>query len=126
MELKEGMYVRTNNGKIGKIIDINLGQEEKLYILDSSSVYFYYKEDISKSSYSLLGNDKEPCLIEAGDYVNGYKVDYISSYGVHIDTYLGNLSEFGFGENEDLIEIENIKSIVTKEQFESMSYKVGE
>lgn len=38
MKLEVGMYVRTDKGKIGKIIDINLGLEYERYILDSSEI----------------------------------------------------------------------------------------
>ena len=71
-----------------------------------------FNEEIVKVSHNLID------LIEVGDYVNGGQVrektkDYIRISG-------GNFI-FEYLENE-----KDIKSIVTKEQFESMSYKVGE
>ena len=51
--------------------------------------------------------------IEVGDYVNGEKVTDTWN-GNRIETHRSNFHE------------DNIKSIVTKEQFESMEYKVGE
>lgn len=114
MKIKEDMYVRTKQGKIGKIIDINLGQEEKRYILDSSSVYIYCEEDISKASHNTID------LIEVGDYVNGYKVYYCycadeDSTDLFIDTEKGR---------QWLDKPSQVKSIVTKEQFESMKYSL--
>ena len=53
-------------------------------------------------------------LIEVGDYVNGYKVSNI------FDEYITT------EDDQITIDKEDIKSIVTKEQFESMKYKVGE
>ena len=58
--------------------------------------------------------------MKVGDYVNGHKVIYIS----------GNINKKVYVEYvnmNDLLEIklEQITSILTKEQFESMEYKVG-
>ena len=113
MELREGMYVRTKKGKIGKVIDINLGQEQKRYILDSSSVYIYDREEILKASNNIID------LIEVGDYVNGFLV---------VDKYYDYANkEWRLNDRNGLICTEkNIKSIVTKEQFENVSYKVGD
>lgn len=114
MELEVGMYVRfktlSNEVKIGqiKLIDNNI------YELDNNEVTS--DKYIIKASHTLLGNNEEPCLIEVGDYVNGEKVTSIETNGWlgfrNHDLYLSDESE--------------IKSIVTKEQFESMSYKVGD
>lgn len=109
MVLKKGMYVRTDTG-IGKYIDYN---EIEFGNLKCKATY----RQISKASHNLLGNDKEPCLIEPGDYVNGKKVKYVG-----VDSYgIGYLVM----EHEQYLE-EDIETIVTKEQFESMSYKVEE
>jgi len=55
MEIKERMYVRTKDGRIGKVVDVfsmimdvDLDQKEKRYVLDSSNVYCYCEEDIKK------------------------------------------------------------------------------
>ena len=115
MKLEEGMYVRTKEGKIGKIIDINLGQEEKRYILDSSSVYIYYEKDISKSSHNIID------LVQLGDYVNGYPVYETIEYPDNTRAIV--IAD----DNKSIIWEESsqyIKSIVTKEQMESMKYEV--
>lgn len=119
MELKEGMYVRTEYG-IAKITE-----KEDDYISCDNTIMRSYGENFYSWSISGLEFLKEPSynitdLIEAGDYVNGRLVckideeDYLYLIGFDAD---GNYYEES---------LRNIKSIVTKEQFESMSYKVGE
>ena len=112
MELEIGMYVRTDNGIIGKIYE-KIG--DMFTYKDNNRDYITYgllHTEIIKSSYNIID------LIEVGDYVNGGQVrektkEYIRiSGGKHLWEYL---------EKE-----EDIKSIVTKEQFESMSYKVDD
>lgn len=62
----------------------------------------------------LLGKNSESIidLIEVGDYVNGEEV--IKRTGKVIETYCN-----------EYITDQYIKSIVTKEQFKSVEYKVG-
>ena len=105
MKLEEGMYVRTKWG-INQINEY-VPQSGQLYLKTDVCV----KSNVIKSSHNIID------LIEVGDYVNGGQVrekkeDYIRISG-------GNFMFQYLKENE-------IKSIVTKEQFESMSYKVGE
>lgn len=101
MKLEVGMYVRTKDGRIDKIEDI---RNDFIYIENSD---YGYRKDYFKASHNIID------LIEEGDYVNGWKVQE-----------LDELWEYDIdGTCEQPI---NIKSIVTKEQFESMSYKVGE
>ena len=72
--------------------------------------------------------------LEEGDYVNGYKIDYINSkcetpflrsnqpYRVD-NTLYSTLAKKGKDYNQPLhFYNEDIKSIVTKEQFEAMKY----
>ena len=120
MKLEVGMYVRTKEGFIAKIEYID---KETGGIDCDNSVKTMYEQHYSclwgdevkglivKTSHNIID------LIEVGDYVNGGQVrekkeDYIRISG-------GNFMFQYLKENE-------IKSIVTKEQFESMSYKVGE
>ena len=109
MKLEVGMYVRTKDGTIERIIE--LGYQDKKYVsFSKDNEYLTYKDKI-KASHNIID------LIEVGDYVNGYKVTHRTK------------SLLGFEDGQDgdwYLSNENIKSIVTKEQFESMSYKVGE
>lgn len=120
--MKVGEYVRTKNGEIGKLVNVEI-----YYVLG--------QDDKDKFSCVLFNNSYVPCivsndfiikkgqliyLIEVGDYVNGLKVDEIDEKGIYnYNSYDGwriNIASC----NED------IKSIVTHEQFSQMEYRIGE
>ena len=110
-KLEPNMYVRTKWGYICKIININDFREPSMkYGVEASylkDIMFIGDDDISKASHNIID------IVQVGDYVNGYEV-------TSKDQFLG------FG-NHDWYMLDNeIKSIVTKEQFEQMAYKVGE
>ena len=106
MKLEVEMYVRTKNDEIGKIRVIIDG----LVFINTNQYY----STVSKASHNIID------LIEAGDYVNGLVITRIcedtETKKKYINLY-GSISEW---------EEEDIKSIITKEQFESMSYKIGD
>lgn len=120
MEIKEGMYARIDNdfrticlgiGKIKKIV------EDAVYV-ETTKDFFngmlvsYNKNQIEKASYNLID------LIEVGDYVNGVEVEEINDKEIMlVDTHLWIDKE---------VANRLIESIVTKEQFNSMKYEVGE
>ena len=112
-KLEVGMYVRTkNNPYIPSEIAQIIKMDDKYIYLDidkDSNVVWEYPEYIKKASHNIID------LIEAGDYVNGWKVLYWTDGTKIIDD----------GYASDLNKIK-IKSIVTKEQFVQMAYKVGE
>ena len=122
MELEVGMYVRTKWGYICKIININDFREPSMkYGVEASylkDIMFIGDDDISKASHSLLGNNEEPCLIEEDDYVNGDIVTKIKEDEQN-NKYIVTIFN-------DVYYDKDIKSIVTKEMFSSMSYKVGD
>lgn len=118
MKLEVGMYVRSKvNGLIGKIANIEELVNEKgvlYYELEKKgSGYGFCSTEIDsvKASFNIID------LIEVGDYVNGCKVH---KKGNCLTIILDNEENIGW------INPDDIKSIVTKEQFEQMSYKVGE
>ena len=120
-----GNYVRTKNGIIGKIerkqlIGYSDWTIDTLYYNDDEIIDNWtcgIKEyDVIKSSPNIID------LIEVGDYVNGYLVKSVDDNGVYID--IPFVDDQSIGCNEDLIRPNQIKSIVTKEQFESMKYEV--
>ena len=134
MKLEVGMYVRYKRGsmgyiepadKIGKIINIIF--ESDIYELDNNNSIF--ESDVVKASYNIID------ILEEGDYVNGYYVskiwekDEITHYvdGTPIKRKQREIviQAPNYGGIE-ILKNKNIKSIVTKEQFEQMSYKVGE
>ena len=112
-EIKPNMYVRTNEG-IRKIIE----DYDEGYELDKNLHYLYpeghdlYKDDLEeldiKASYNIID------LIEVGDYVNDELVK-----SIEVDSYKDYAINNGYWCKQ-----EEIKSIVTKEQFESMKYEV--
>ena len=114
MDIKVGEYVRTNEGIIDKVKDFSNYTSfyhcENGMIIDVYSKCATYLKDIVKHSFNIID------LIEVGDYVNGKYVEKINQYesGKSIIALIGIIDE------------EDIKSIVTKEQFESMEYKVGD
>ena len=118
-ELNIGDYVRTEEG-IKKIVkydyDERLENGHGLWFENENYGISYTDEEIKelKPSPNIID------LIEEGDYVNGHKVLEVNSSNVSIES--------NAIENEIWEEIEDyeIKSIVTKEQFESMEYKIGE
>ena len=112
MKLEVGMYVRTKNGIIDKVIIDYKGKcnSPNCNCKHVSCQYNYYDEvDIINASHNIID------LIEVGDYVNGWKVLYWTDGTKIVDD--------GYATNLDKIDI---KSIVTKEQMEQMAYKVGE
>lgn len=116
MKLEVGMYVRTKDGFIDEVIIEYQGycNNPNCKCKHVSCKYNYYDEqNIVKASHNIID------LIEVGDYVNGLLV---------IDKYYDYANkEWRLNDRDGLICIENnIKSIVTKEQFSSMEYRLGE
>ena len=125
--MKVGDYVRNKYG-IAKVIDIENNNGIDILVFDKPICFLVNKEtgkikddrllnrlaiidgvDLSKikSSPNIID------LIEVGDYVNGNRVDYVGN------KYL----TFYDGDGDIEIFNDDIKSIVTKEQFEAMEYK---
>lgn len=110
MEIEVGDYVRTNKGNITK-----MSSEEFIKImLENKSIF----GKALKHSKNIIE------LVEVGDYVNGYRVDEIESWGILVHKARG-INRSGF--SIPIAQYENdIKSIVTHEQFANIKYKVGE
>lgn len=112
MKLEVGMYVRTKDeiiAKIDYIDDATIFFDKDLYRVYGDSINFLEKdnlEKIAKASYNIID------ILEVGDYVNGKKI--VEKFDNWLD--LGN----------DTVENNDIKSIITHEQMEQMTYKVGE
>lgn len=122
--MKVGDYVRTKDG-IERIKDIkewvNFQGYEKIITTDKNQYETLYEQsEIIKSSPNIID------LIEVGDYVNGIKVDFtnIDNKLTYEDTCIGFYDYDGDG--DITLFANDIKSIVTKKQFKSMEYKVGE
>lgn len=128
--MEVGDYVRTKSGWIYKIedgeefyensVDIGIGTIPDVDGIWINKAHFQYvdKREIIKSSSNIID------LIQVGDYVNGYKVyeenGHLWIKRVSDDEYkVPHYTRIDFEEFK-------IKSIVTKESFESMEYKVKE
>ena len=110
-EIKDNEYIRTDTGKIDKVINANYYMPQ--YIECEKDLIF--KNNIVKHSSNLID------LIQCGDYVNGILVTgkestllWTEIKGIDRSGYHIPISQYG----------ENIKTIVTKEMMESISYKV--
>lgn len=119
MKLEVGMYVRDIKGRIDKII----GFKGALIEFEKDLMGGYIDcNDFTKASYNIID------LIEVGDYVNGFQVYEIDreccritlNGGEYGDEFRLTYLRPALGKNM------GIKSIVTKEQFKEMEYKVGE
>ena len=108
-EIKVGDYIRIN-GIIGKVEQIG----NSLFWLEDGSSYSLSDKKI-KHSKNIID------LIEIGDYVNGYRIDNIIN-GVLVNNAVG-LDRSGV--LTPIVQYEqDIKTILTHEQFEQNYYKL--
>ena len=133
MKLEVGMYIRTKDGIIDKVIIDYNGHcaSPNCECKHISCAKNYYDEDkIVKASFNIID------ILEKGDYVNGVEITEIYEKG---DSFRGNRNYIF---KEKIIEVANdnyetipvealftnngIETIVTHEQMEQMAYKVGE
>ena len=133
MKVEEGMYIKYTRGavngyvppRIAKIIDCS---DKDLIKIDNGQVIL--RNDVVKASKNIID------LIQVGDYVNGYKVLEICTGNFELNNPLNIKAlklEFikedinpniPFFKRYNFITNSEIKSIVTKEQFDSMKYEV--
>lgn len=124
-KIEVGEYVRTTNGEIGKVRVII---QHMVFINENQ--YFHDLNKIKSHSKNIID------LIEEGDYVNGELVSKIYNKGEKyefssnyifkektIETDNDNYETIPFS---NLYINSDIKTIVTKEQFSDIEYKVGE
>ena len=104
--LKPNDYFRTFDGQIFKSINVSPIKGNEIY---------YANRDYTWADISAVDNFSDDIinLIELGDYVNGYRVTYVYPNLIKVDS-------------TDIWEIHphDIKSIITKEQFNSVKYEV--
>lgn len=118
-EIQIGEYVRTNDGKIGKLIRIERDDIDislKWYVFDDRKNERYInKPYIVKHSKNIID------LIEVGDIVNGEKVIEI------FNSYFLNLGELPYVITQNnKYEEQDIETILTHEQYENDCYRIGE
>ena len=129
-KLEEGMYVRTPKG-IAKIEEITEDRTEIYFNCDTGLSISFIKKDFTqeemaefyKHSHNIID------LIQVGDYVNGSKVVDISIIGKDKEKWVWveqmEDTDNKYGDDYVGYNNEQIKSIVTKEQFENMEYEVS-
>lgn len=130
-DLKVGQYVRLKDKRnityIRKVREIPQDNRYASIYLDKEANYSkgLSLKNIIKASYDIID------ILEKGDYVNGSRVVKINCNFEYVD----DDADTGVNEVDNGLILENnsfiyfgseITSIVTKEQFEQMSYKVGE
>lgn len=126
MKNEIGEYGRTN---FGRIIDKfaflthqngEINTNKVILIKDNKLTRdFYYFE---KGEYMLKHSPNLIDIIEEGDYVNGKKVYSIGT----ICSTIGMLRTINFTDGTFITDNMQIVDVVTKELFESVSYKVEE
>lgn len=122
-EIEVNEYARTKKGIIGELISETLSYPEpsewKLKVNNSEIIIVENEDYPVKHSKQLID------LIEVGDYVNGREVKHIAMFEGFPD-----YSKLIFVDETHLIpddtcENNDIKTILTKEQFDVNCYKVG-
>ena len=129
MEINVGDYVRTKFDEIGRVVEL-CGKNScgNLYKLDIKE-QLYSEGNITKHSKDIID------LIEVGDYVNGCYVTNRSACHndgiILIPKRIGIIkcnAYFNQGSYSDCsfqwIENEDIKSVLTKQQFEANAYTI--
>ena len=116
-EIQVGEYVRIKDGLIGQFYNIEEGYDGNIIVNFEEFAYEYedvkqFYEDIVKHSKNIID------LIEVGDFVNGAYIYEIGN-AENGDKWIHNL-------NGLLLYNEDIKTILTHEQFENNIYRIGE
>lgn len=134
-KLEVGMYCKTKDGIITKVDDID---DETIYF--DKDIYRFYGDGIDfleknnleriiKASFNIID------LIEEGDILLLFDKEYGEEYKAEVVTDRENFTVVVNYEQNDLLILEyelitnehiELLKILTKEQFESMSYRIGE
>ena len=112
MKLEVGMYVRTRLG-VGHILNVSQ-YDITVHFNNNDMVLPICETNIQKASHNIID------LIEVGDYVNGKPVAEIDE---DFKMLLLDDNDKGW---RTIVERDNIKTILTHEQFENNCYKVDD
>ena len=127
MKLKEGMFVRTLDG-ISKVVEVRDSNVIGRFVNEDGNVYFM-NEIIGSPNFDIENSIEEGAVLLLFDkeYEEKYKAEVVvdgknfkSIINYEQDTLLNLEYELITNEHIELLEI------LTKEQFEQMSYKVCE
>lgn len=113
MDIEVGDYVRSRNGSIGKVTKI----EDDKYLYENKELITFIG-NVVKHSKNIIN------LIEPGDFVNGREVKHIAMF-----EGFPNYPKLIFVDEKRLIpddtcENDEIKTILTKEQYSQNCYAV--
>lgn len=124
MNIEVGEYIRTKQGDISKVRYVD---EESIFLEDSvwskndlyekTGVLYFDDEEIVKHSKNIID------LIEVGDYVNGARA-VSEKYHYNNINFIDVDNKISYGWGEGAIMESEIESIVTKQQFSNMEYRV--
>ena len=127
-EIKVGYFIRTNKGIIGKLKRIELDEIDKnlkWYVFDKKrpdmniiDEIYINKPYITKYSKNIID------LIEIGDYVNGREVKHIAMFEGFPDYPKLIFVDEKHLIPDDTCENDEIRTILTHEQFEQKCYKL--
>ena len=129
-KIEVGEYIRTIDGYIRKVININEKGTYKALCYGKYLVDVPYKNSLGISAKKIKSHSKNIIdIIEKEDYINGYKVEQ-----VFIDPFTRKkrLQIEGTEVNWQgdmscvYLEVEEIKSILTHKLYEENCYKVGD
>ena len=127
-EIEVGEYVRTKDGKIGKFVKYSSRSDSSYYkspfdcfikLQNRKTCLQCAKDYIVKHSKNIID------LLEVGDYVNGHLLVELSENVYNQKLVTTEVDGKDGAIRHHYLE-RGIKSIVTKEQFSSMEYKVEE
>lgn len=127
MEIQVGEYIRTTDG-IKKIIKANEGSNATYY--GKYIVFPEYKNSKSINIKNILKHNFDiRKLIEEGDFVNGNEITQITldpfiKGQINLWTDIELRDVYGDYERLKYTSVEEIETIVTKEQFKAMEYEV--
>lgn len=126
-EIKVGEYVRTTDG-IKKIVQVNEGKLSTYY--GKYIVYPEYKNSKSINIKNIIKHSPNIIdLIEVGDYVNGDRIVEIEKdyYNLKLDKMVTlETPNLIIGNEEGMLSVSanEIKTILTKEQYKANCYEV--
>jgi len=131
-EIKVGEYVRTKKGEICKVLGVRQEQRADKRVYSHLAYYLDNHKGSLTPAFIVKHSTNIIDLIEEGDLIkydsNSYGIDIIE---VVVETCKVD-EDYDKGEGfvctalDDYIRTKDIKSIVTKEQFKEMEYKVNE
>ena len=122
-KLEVGHFIRTIKG-IGRIEEITEDKTEIYFNCDTGLTISFIKKDFTQEEMAQYYKHSDSIidLVEKGDYVNGVEV-----IGKEFDNFNKEYLQCGVGDYVICtFEVKDIKTILTKEQYENNCYKVEE